>query len=316
MKLLLLGYSDIAQRRVLPAARSIGLDRLDLACRSGLGERVTPAGMERLFDDYETALRHSDAELVYISTTNDRHADLARLALSVGKHVIVDKPAALRRDDVLALAEQAEVAGLCLAEANVWGSHPQVHHIASIFAEADSEPRQLLVSFSFPPLAPSNIRYRSDLGGGALADLGPYAVSPGRVFFGCEPSEVHAAIVAEDRGVDTAFCVQLVYPAGRCLVGQFGFTTGYSNRIELLGPDVRVQVERVFSPPPTYESECIVDVRGERRLHVQAPANTFALFLGDVLAAISTGESARLREAMILDHCTLARVRTAAGRPA
>src|SRR5688500_19744482 len=129
MKLLLLGSSNIALRRVLPAARAVGLDRLDLACRSGLRDRPPPVGMGRLFDRYDDALRSSDAQLVYISTSNELHAELAGLALSLGKHVVVDKPAALRLDDLLALTGQAAAAGLCLAEANVWGHHPQIEQI-------------------------------------------------------------------------------------------------------------------------------------------------------------------------------------------
>lgn len=312
-KLLVLGYSNIAQRRVLPAARAIGLARLDLACRSGLGQREPPVGLEQLFDDYERAIDDSDAQLVYVSTTNDRHAALASRALARGKHVIVDKPAALRLDDVLALADQAAAAGLCVAEANVWAHHPQVQAMLAAFAQAESAPRQVLASFSFPPLSPDNIRYRAELGGGALWDLGPYAVSPGRVLFGCAPTSARATILASEHGVDTAFCVELLYDGGRSLVGQFGFTSGYSNRLELLGPDVRVWVERVFTPPPDFESVVEVNVRGQARSLRSPPANSFALFLADVRDAITSGETSRLREAMIADHRVLDELRLSSG---
>ncbi len=51
-----------------------------------------------------------------------------------------------------------------------------------IMANENQIPTHITVDFSFPPLDPENFRYKKDLGGGALNDLGPYAVSAGRVF--------------------------------------------------------------------------------------------------------------------------------------
>ncbi|MFX9669167.1 hypothetical protein ABTU75_19845, partial [Acinetobacter baumannii] len=63
MRLLILGYSSIVERRVLPAAAKVGaIEEVSLASKS----RPRPAGWPKagpFFDDYETALRDSNSDL-------------------------------------------------------------------------------------------------------------------------------------------------------------------------------------------------------------------------------------------------------------
>src|SRR5262249_28589485 len=56
-KVLLLGYSSIARRRILPALRSVGCDEIDIATRSAPSVQWPGATPPRKFDDYEVALR-------------------------------------------------------------------------------------------------------------------------------------------------------------------------------------------------------------------------------------------------------------------
>src|SRR5688500_20280379 len=81
---------------------------------------------------------------------------------------------------------------------------------------------------------PGNFRYRECYGGGALWDLGPYAVSVGRILFGGEPTAIAGQVLT--RGgpddVDTAFNLAATYSDGRSAVGHFGFNTVYRNRLD------------------------------------------------------------------------------------
>src|SRR5450631_3441693 len=93
MRLLILGYSSIAERRVIPAAAKVAaIDEIAIASKS----RPQPNGWPkagRFFGDYEAALRESDADLVYLSLPNAMHEHWVMKALAAGKHVLVDKPA-------------------------------------------------------------------------------------------------------------------------------------------------------------------------------------------------------------------------------
>lgn len=319
MKTLVLGRSSIARRRVLPALASLGVDSIDLASRGGVppGESgsgpLPPGASGRVFDGYAVALEESDAELVYVSTVNSTHAELVLAALDSGRHVVVDKPAAIRPADVERILERAREKARVVAESVVWGHHPQVAAARGLFEEVGSRPTRISAVFSFPPLPPDNFRYRPELGGGALWDLGPYAVSAGRLFFGEAPVAVECRAVRDaDAGVDTAFSVIATYSGGRSLTGQFGMTTGYVNRLDLLGPDATVSLDPGFTTPPEREVRVAVNQRNERRVVTVPPADTFALFLGDVLDAIAAGDGEAFATAMRTDAAALARLRASA----
>jgi NDP-hexose-3-ketoreductase len=124
MRFLLIGYSKIAQKRVLPALAQVGITRIDVASRSRAAAVALPERMSgQVFDDYETALVESQADLVYISTVNRTHAEWAEEALQHGCHVVVDKPAFTSLDDAQRLVDLAQQQSRCLAEANTYGYH-------------------------------------------------------------------------------------------------------------------------------------------------------------------------------------------------
>lgn len=316
MDVLLLGYSDLARRRLIPALEGLQMGNLEVASRSAAQPGQPgwpPPASTRAFTDYRIALEQSSAPLVYISTINSAHAEWAERALESNKHVVVDKPAFLSLEEAERLTALARERNLCLAEASVWGFHRQVQRVHDVFAEAGSRVERLSAVFSFPPLPDDNFRYRPDCGGGALWDLGPYAVTPGRHFFGCEPDEVRGSVLARRGGVDTAFSVMMDYPDGRSLVGQYGFTTGYSNSLELLGPGVAVSLAPAFTSPPDAPLLAKVNTP-ERRWTFEVPASdSFALYFERLISDIQSENHEAWRGALLEDARTLDRLRRASG---
>ncbi|MEM7354739.1 MAG: Gfo/Idh/MocA family oxidoreductase [Acidobacteriota bacterium] len=320
MKVLCLGFSRIVQRRVLPALESLAaIDGIDIASRRGAPPpEHRSARVEDCFADFQQALDASRAEVVYVSTVNSEHAEWAEKALRSGRHVIVDKPSFTHLDEAERLITLAEKRGLCLAEATVYAAHPQIALCRQVFADADSAPRRISAVFSMPPLAPDNFRYRAGLGGGALWDLGPYAVSLGRVFFGSRPTEIQGAITSRggDDNVDTAFSLLATYPDGRTVTGHFGFDTEYCNEVVLLGPGVSIHLSRVFSTPSNMAGELRVRRHNEAACVEAGPADSFALFMDDVLRRSRSGDVAELHQALRDDAAALDALRRATLRRA
>ena len=304
MRVLLLGYSSIARRRVLPALAAIGIRQVDVASRSGGESMVLPEGLSgAVFHDYADALRHSDAEMVYISTINSLHAELATAALDGGRHVVIDKPAAVDLADVSRLVQLSREQGRLLAEATVYGYHPQIAAARGVFEDANSQPTKLVAAFSFPPLPPENFRQRAEMGGGALLDLGPYAVSVGRLFFGEPPQEIIC------RDSFSAFSMLATFSGDRSLVGHFGMTTGYINRLEVLGPDATVTLDRAFTTTTDMICNVHVNQRNEHRIITVPPADSFAIFMSAVIKAVESGDVRPLAEDMLADAKALDRLR-------
>lgn len=316
MRVLIIGYSAIVRKRVLPALKkNEHIDSIDIASRSSAGslsEGEVCSGT--VFDDYADALEKSGADVVYISLVNSSHALCAERALDCGCHVIVDKPAFLSIEDARRLADLARKKNLCLAEATAYAWHPQIQKACDVFNTAGTYPTRLTVSFSFPPFPADNFRYDKNLGGGALWDLGPYAVSPGRLFFAREPEELFCRVGTRHpvTGVDTSFSTLAVYPGGRSMVGHFDFNTEYRNCINILGPNMSVDIDRIFTTPPELGNDLCVRANNNATTIYVPPANSFELFLQDVFNAIDQNKHQFLVDNLLSDAVVLDRLRVAA----
>ena len=316
LSVLCLGFSRIVQRRVLPALERVaGVARVEIASRRGEPDREhLPAKVGGCHDGFAAGLE-TGPDLVYVSTVNSEHAEWTERALEHGCHVIVDKPSFIRLGDAERLTALAAERRSCLAEATVYAAHPQIELCRQTFADAGTRPTKISALFSMPPLAPDNFRYRAELGGGALWDLGPYAVSLGRLFFESEPTAAHCQPVPRgETEVETAFSVLVSYPEGRSLSGHFGFDTEYRNEVTLLGAGAAVRVERIFTTPPELDNERTVHA-GNRESRRRAPAaDSFTCFLEDVVGRVRSGEGfTELGERLLQDARALAALRRAAG---
>jgi len=314
---LVLGRSNLLQRRVLPALQQIDhLEAVDIASRRGPADWQRPDwSVGETFGDYDTALERSRADVVYVSLVNSEHRPWAARALESGRHVVVDKPAFLWSYEAEQLLDLAHTRDCCLAEATVWAYHPQIASMKSAFAETGSVPTRISAAFSVPPLDPGNFRYYRSLGGGSLWDQGPYAVSIGRVFFHAAPDTLDCQILSTSGpdGVDSAFSMLATYPNGAAVVGHFGFDTAYRNHLELLGPDISVEADRVFTIPAEAENEFRVTAGDKTTVRTASAANPFRVFFECVFEGIAAHDWRSLSDDLLADARALQRLRDAAG---
>lgn len=307
MRVLLIGYSRIATRRVIPAMRAaVPGVTISVASRS---VPVANRSSDILwFSDYQDAIERSGAAFAYISLTNEAHAEWAARALSAGLHVIIDKPACTDLADTTMLVALARKKRRLLAEATVFTFHPQFESLNHLLSQHDSGARQAVALFSFPALPKSDFRNRREFGGGALWDLGPYAVGADNVVFGEPPESVYAVAVSRaGDGLLTRFSVLFSHGDKGSLVGHFGFGTEYQNTLSVAAPGLSVSLRRAFTT--TTSDAAVIDVQERnvtRTIEVPA-ADSFEVFLRAVLRAIDRGHvgeflGAVSRDAQLLDH--------------
>lgn len=317
MRILIIGYSKIVQKRVLPALVQMPhITSIDIASQTSASKISLDEKFKgQIFDNYQTALSVSKADLVYVSIVNSAHAEWVEKALKKGFHVIVDKPAFTSMEDAIKLVELSKRSNLCLAESTVYAYHPQIQLAQDIFLRVKSRPTCLTATFSFPPLNSDNFRYKKELGGGALWDLGPYAVTPGRIFFNEEPIEIfgHVGTRNQENNVDTSFSLLAIYSAGRSMVGHFGFNTEYRNHLNILGPDVSVDIERIFTAPAEMENELWIKKHNKTTILKVPKADSFLIFLQKVIDAIQTGNHSVFAKDLLTDASVLHRMRIAVG---
>ncbi|MEV7770822.1 Gfo/Idh/MocA family oxidoreductase [Kitasatospora sp. NPDC086791] len=250
-----LGCADIARRRMLPAvAGTPGVRVAAVASRDPgkAGAFAARFGCDAV-DDYERLLARPDVDAVYIPLPTGLHARWTVRALDAGKHVLVEKPAAGTLAEAREAVGLARERGLALMENFAFLRHGQ--HAAARRRLHDGEIgelRALQSSFGIPPRPPADIRYRRELGGGALLDVGAYPLRAAVLYLGDDVEVVGAVLrVGPGREVDTAGSVLLATPAGVTAELGFGFEHAYRGHCALWGATGRLVLDQPFTPPPT-----------------------------------------------------------------
>jgi NDP-hexose-3-ketoreductase len=302
MRLLILGFSSIAERRVIPAAAAVaGIGEISIASRS----RKPPASWPKqggFHTDYATALGESGADIVYLSLPNAMHEHWIMTALAAGKHVAVDKPAMITSDGVKRAVTEAQRRNLLLAEATVFSRHPQFQALGSFIAE-QGPLTQVDAQFIIPPLPIGNFRNHRELGGGCLLDMGPYAAATMRLLGGGPPSQLTALAGGRhpETGVDMGFSVLARLHNGAAFSGHFSFEGEYQNRLLIVGRSGSVITERVFSPPADHRMEWRRRIRNAESVVTPEAADTFAKFLDAVTGAVAGGDHEEFYRDLLAD---------------
>lgn len=313
LHILLIGYSRIARRRVIPAIRAAAPgSRISVASRSTSPE--IQSAEFTWYRDYADALDRSGADVAYVSLTNNAHAQWAERALSAGLHVIVDKPAFMDSDDTVRLVALARAKRRLIAEATVFSFHPQVQTLTALMSQDDAEQRGAVAVFSFPALPESDFRNQRHLGGGALWDLGPYAVASDRVIFQTPPEKVHGEVVRRrPDGLVVGFSVLFSHGARGSLTGHFGFGTEYQNWLTVFGRDASVSLGRAFTTVP--DATTLVGVQSRNILRsIEVPAaDSFAAFLASAFQAIQNDHLETFADTLSHDALLLERLGRALG---
>ncbi|MDQ1684301.1 MAG: hypothetical protein QOC82_1038 [Frankiaceae bacterium] len=264
-----------------------------------------------MYDDYAALLADPDVDAVYISLTNEAHAPWSIAALSAGKHVLCEKPLGMTAAEVDEMAAAAAAADRLLVEASWYRWHPRVRLAAQMVRDgAIGEVRHVAAGFTFDGSLDGNYRLEPARGGGALYDVGCYAVSAALwAFGGASVREVTARQRIGPTGVDLATDAILSFDAGDAEIHvgisepakQWLVITGESGELELPGSAYTswVDDETVLS---------VSDGTGTRRIPVPA-ADAYQLMVEEVSAVIDGGDGWLLplpesrATAAVLDAC-------------
>lgn len=210
------GRSFIGTAAVIPAIEAAdGAHLAAIAAKSG---PVDSAWSDVEVDSYEAVLEHSDVDVVYIPLPNDQHRHWAEAAARAGKHVLCEKPLAPTSADAAAMATACDEAGVILAEAWMTPFGDRWSTLMSRAASGDlGDVRSIDTAFTFTigPGNEANYRWDPAQGGGALLDVGIYALGPAVHLWGPEPVRVEATSRISDRGVDVTTEATLEWGGGQ-----------------------------------------------------------------------------------------------------
>jgi len=258
-----LGVANIAVEKVIPAMQRGEVSEIaaiasrDLARARDAADRL---GIGRAYGCYEDLLADSGIEAVYNPLPNDLHVPWTLKALQAGKHVLCEKPIGLDASEARSLIEARNRAGKLVAEAFMVRYHPQWRRARELVgAGAIGAAGAIQTFFSYRLLDPANVRNRPP-GGGALYDIGCYAILTARYIFGAEPTRVVATLDRDPNfRTDRLVSAILEFPRGKHLT--FGAATQLSGhqRVTIVGETGRIEITIPFNAPPDRLTRIMVD---------------------------------------------------------
>ena len=300
-----LGYSNLVKGRILPILKKAGFTEVSIAKYEGQpwDEDFKNCGLPvTCYDNYEEGLANFNGDVVYVSTVNSTHVRYGKKSLQAGFNTIIDKPATSTYEEAKELVELAKSKDIFVGESTVYLEHPQLATIKQIFANNDDAPKMLTVHFTMPPFKPENFRYQKSLGGGAIMDTAPYAVSVARYFLGGEPEQVFCIVnERQNDGLDIEYSLLMQYADGKSMIGHFGFNTEYINQVFLMGNRTNVTVNRIFTIPDNMENELVVKHMNECSKVTTPFGNNFELYLKKALQRIQAKNYNDAYQSMLSD---------------
>jgi len=248
--------------KVLPAMlKSPYLEIRAIASRSKPGARkaADALGIRDAYGSYEELLADPEIEAIYNPLPNHLHVPLTLKAAEAGKHVLCEKPIALTAEEARRL--RAVAGKVLIMEAFMVRFHPQWLRARELVRQGQvGTPRVVQMLFSYFNADPKNIRNIADIGGGALYDIGCYAILAGRYFFESEPVRVVAMVDRDpDLGTDRLSSALLDFGAGRHLDFTVSTQCATFQRTQILGPKGRIEIQIPVNAPQGAKTRLFLD---------------------------------------------------------
>ncbi len=257
-----LSTAKIGREKVIPAIGRSALGRVDALASRDLNNGLSVArslGIARAYGSYEELLADPEIDAVYNPLPNHLHVDWTLAALKAGKHVLCEKPVGMSAADAERL--RAASGHLVLAEAFMVRQHPQWLRARQLVREGRIGALSAMqIFFSYVNRDAQNIRNRVETGGGAILDIGCYAVVAGRFFFEAEPVRA-VALVERDAafGTDRLASAIIDFGAGRHLTFTVSTQLAPHQRVTLAGPMGRIEMPIPFNAPQGEATRLLLD---------------------------------------------------------
>lgn len=261
----ILSTANIGKAAVIPAIQASNNGEVVAVASRSLEKAQAFArelNIPKSYGSYKALLEASDIDAVYIPLPNNLHRDWTIRAAERGKHILCEKPLGLNTQECVEMDAAANRYGVRLMEAFMYRFHPRTQKVLDMVREGRlGELRLIHSTFTFRLTRPDNIRFKPELGGGALMDVGCYCVNVSRTMAESEPVSVECFARWTKSGVDEQLVGTLGFAGG--LLAQFDCALTMARREEytLAGTEAVLTIPRAFVPGA---ASCVIEERRDR----------------------------------------------------
>lgn len=161
-------------------------------------------GIQKVYENLDEVFEDENVDIIYISTPHNTHIEYLRKALNSRKHVLCEKAITLNIDELKEAVELASKNNVILAEAMTIYHMPIYKKMNEIIKSGKLGPLRLIqMNFgSYKEYDMKNRFFNRNLAGGAMLDIGVYALSFVRWFMTSKPDEILSQVKYAPTGVD------------------------------------------------------------------------------------------------------------------
>ena len=243
------------------------------------------------FDGLDQVITHNNVDAIYIPLANEEHTEIALKAIREKKHVLIEKPMAIKSEEVKILIEEAAKNNVKIMEGFMYAFHPQFDRIMNTIKSnilGDISYAHSMFSFPIKPARFYRIDRSMENGGGALWDIGPYAIHTIRQCFKENPQRVKAIAKLNEHGADIATSGLIDFGNSKRATFDISFECTRRSEFEAFGALGRVKCPTVWQPDDK-QAKIIINTESSGLTEEAVPAaNHFILEINHFNKVISS----------------------------
>ncbi|MGN1130117.1 MAG: Gfo/Idh/MocA family protein, partial [Ruminococcus sp.] len=161
-------------------------------------------GIKKVYTDYSEMFTDPEVDVIYITTPHNTHINFMKKAIENGKHILVEKSITLNSSELQEAVDLAKEKGVVIGEAMTIFHMPIYKKLEEILATGKLGKVNLItMNFgSFKEYDMNNRFFNRNLAGGAMLDIGVYALSFIRWFMDSKPTQLLSQVKTAPTGVD------------------------------------------------------------------------------------------------------------------
>lgn len=252
-------------------------------------------GVGKVYDRIDDMFYDKEVDIIYITSPHNTHFPFMEKALEQGKHLLVEKSITLNSQELDEMISLAQSKGLILAEAMTIWHMPLYKELWRIVQSGELGRVQMItVNFgSFKEYNMENRFFNRNLAGGAMLDIGVYALSIVRSFMSEAPSDVLSQWKAAPTGVDEQATLLLQNGTGQMATVALTMHSKQPKRAMISCEKAYIEIMEF----PRADRAVITDALTGERSEITTGETTNALYyeLTDMENAVVTGNDEHMK---------------------
>ena len=254
----ILGAARIVEKVLPVIANSVNGELIAIGSRrpnaaKTMINKVSPELVSKIqtFTGFDSVINHPKINAIYIPLANEEHTPTALKVIRSKKHVLIEKPMAIKTSDVELLLNEAKKFDVKIMEGFMYAFHPQFERLLDIIkSNILGEINYAYSMFSFPIQPARHYRINRPIksGGGALWDIGPYAIHTLRQCFKENPLRVYAQSKLNEHGADLSTTGIIYFGQNKRATFDISFLCTRRSEIEVFGPSGRAKIPTIWQP--------------------------------------------------------------------